>query len=322
MKRLSKASELFPEIKRYSYLFKDKIYDWGTIHELYFDESVNDLQRFYLLLCTFHDNSNYVFRGQSNGDNGEQWKLSSTWHRNNGNPTATDVKSYLTQIENLPDELASDYTIEKLMLAQHHHYYTPLLDFSYNPYKALYFAFKNVQSSKHYSTIYILLHQNFRNTYANFLLRHSTDDALGLIKKIHAIGGDFHIPVLENQEDIDDSVINEYHQKKMLDKTTKLSELPENRIYIIPNSLSSNSNMLKQEGIFIYDMLHYESNSQYGTNLEDFISKLEISDVYRPSLIKVHISKKHTDKIHLLLEEYNINDKTLGLEQSVDNKNL
>ena len=114
--------------------------------------------------------------------------------------------------------------------------------------------------------------------------------------------------------------IKEYLQKKILDKTTKLSELPENRIYMIPNSLSSNSNMVKQEGLFIYDMLHYESNSPYGTNLEDFISKLESTDAYRPSLIKVHISKKHTEKIHLLLEEYNINNETLGLEQTKNGK--
>ena len=118
---------------------------------------------------------------------------------------------------------------------------------------------------------------------------------------------------LENQDDIDDPEIKKYHQNKMFNKAKKLSELPENKIYMIPNSPSKNDRMTEQEGMFIYDMQHYSPNSLYGTNFEDFISKMKIVDAYQPSLIKVHISKEHTNSIRKFLADYKIDKESLGL---------
>lgn len=66
MRQLKKAPDLFPEISEYQRLYADKISNKGNIHELYFDKSKNDLERFFLLLKTFYDKFNYIFRGQDN----------------------------------------------------------------------------------------------------------------------------------------------------------------------------------------------------------------------------------------------------------------
>lgn len=311
-KKLVKPPETFSEIKKYEVLFKDKIHNLGTIHELYFDESDKDLQRFYLLLCVFHDKSNYAFRGQRKAS----WKLSTTWHRTFGNPTSLGVKSYLAKIEkSLPQEqLASDETIEKLMLAQHHMYHTPLLDFSYHPYKALHFAFKEATPSEYYSTVYILLRQNFCNAYTGFLLD-TTRDSAQQIRDIQSLGNDCYQSVIEEvtSKDIEDEDISQYIRKLTIDKTTKLSQLAENRIYMIPNQPNKNERMSNQEGLFIYDMQHYSTNSLYGSNFEDFISQLKITDAYKPVLIKAHINRQHACAIRKLLDDEKINNESLGL---------
>lgn len=311
---LVKERNLFPEIQCYKDLFKDKIHNFGTIHKLYFDESDKDLARFCELLSTFHDNYNYVFRGQRNAN----WKLSTTWHREKGNPTSSDVISHLASIEkSLPHEqLTSGETIEKLMLAQHHDYSTPLLDFSYHPYIALHFAFREATLSEYYSTVYILLRQNFRIAYTDFFLD-PTLDYTQQIRDIQSRGHDFHQAVLEESlKEIEDEVIAHYIREVTIDKTTKLSQLAENRIYMIPNQPKANDRMNKQEGLFIYDMQHYATNSPYGSDFEDFISKLKVSgEKFSPVLIKAHISRQHACVIRKLLDEVNITEVSLGRKE-------
>ena len=318
---VNKAPELDLEVTSYSNLFKDKIFKWAAIDELYFDESEEQLTRLYSLLQNFYDNFNYVFRGQTNGDNGEKWKLSTTWHRTFGNPTVQSVTSYLSDIEHcLPNnQLSGDDNIEKLMLAQHHGYKTPLLDFSYDPKIALFFAFRDVTVSEHYATINILLHQNFRNAYTNFLKKDkifaSTAES---IKFSRELVDDFHTNAVKPKIDnIDDVLVQQYHQKRTEMKTKKLSDFSENRIFMLPNSLEENYNMNQQKGLFIYDTLQYGTDSPYGTDLEDFITKLA---PYRssedPMLIKAHISKKHLNAIRKFLDDLNINEETLGLSSN------
>jgi len=115
-----------------------------------------------LLKVKFLDFKDYVFRGQSN----EAWKLTPTLNRFLDNRKSSDYEeirnahlnsfkfSLRGRLTNLK-EIISDEN-ELWALGQHHGLHTPLLDLSFSPYVAAYFAYyeENIESA--YRVIYCI----------------------------------------------------------------------------------------------------------------------------------------------------------------------
>jgi hypothetical protein len=311
--------------KTYEYFdkYSDKIVNKeSSIHELYFGHSNEELDRFFKLLCHFtNTNERCVFRGHKNEDNGEKWKLETTWYRaKRKNPTSEELFTILNQISNqLPNEISENpNNIEMLMLAQHHReelkINTPLLDFTYDFLVALHFALDEVTTSKYYATINILSLSYLCSAYTNFLAeKNDFTSTLDLINHQRTKAMRCLDPIGEyDYTDIEAENVREYFNMRLKKKTFEIDAFPENELLIIPNSPKENSRMNNQKGVFIYDMLQHGDSSEYGKDLEDFIQILRTYS-NDPILIKAHISKQHTGAIKTLLEQSNINKATLGL---------
>lgn len=112
-----------------------------------------------------------LYRGQQ-----KKWSLCTSFHRKGRyrlhNFTANDVKqlhqklsgitSHLFDLNN-PDQNGAFYS-----LLQHHGYPTPLLDWSYSPYVAAFFAFRDLKKQSiesGYSRIYLFDHKKWKNKF-------------------------------------------------------------------------------------------------------------------------------------------------------------
>lgn len=128
--------------------------------------------------------STYLYRGQSE----DTWKLRTTFHRRAESLDLTldkyldqvipqvhyDVSAALSYTFNLQDELEFGAF---LALCQHHGFPTPLLDWTFSPYMAAYFAFRGVKESDHptdYVKLFLFDHVGWTKTYIQPVdLRHA-----------------------------------------------------------------------------------------------------------------------------------------------------
>ena len=117
----------------------------------YFHDAIKEL---------FPDNKNYVFRGQRS----ENWKLEPTLNRhfnrisekNYDEKTKEHLENFKSSIRGRADFIKDIINDENELWAigQHNFLSTPLLDFTFSPYVAAYFAFYEKEKETDYRAMY------------------------------------------------------------------------------------------------------------------------------------------------------------------------
>ncbi|MEH6649957.1 MAG: FRG domain-containing protein [Motiliproteus sp.] len=114
----------------------------------------------------YYRNKSHLFRGQKNSE----WGLNTLFHRSGRSDLARYFKEDIPKLyrhihaeTGLKFDLADNNDLGALLyLAQHHGFPTPLLDWSYSPYVAAYFAFEKADSNGDGSArIYVLDKENW-----------------------------------------------------------------------------------------------------------------------------------------------------------------
>ncbi len=168
----------------------------------------------------------YLFRGQN-----KPWKLRTAFHRRKRynlsrfiNEDIQTLHRYLTakmkHVFNLsnPDENGAFFN-----LIQHHGYPTPLLDWTYSPYVAAFFAFKGIDKKtqqKEPVRIYVFNHSLWRNDWLQLNMLNTAKLHLSLLESL-AIENDRAIPqqsvsTVTNIDDVETYIIE---SGKKRDKT-------------------------------------------------------------------------------------------------------
>ena len=281
-------------------------------------------------------NNNFIWRGHSNAN----WRLSTTWNRYKISEKFNDNK--MTEIlKNFEANLARggfypfNEPVSKykwLELARHYGVPTPLIDFSYSPYIALFFACSEISefSNKDYGVIYVLDLNELKKSFFKFICE------IKNIKFNEFIRGSFL-----DKNFLNSGIYVKYYgsnfwrelQQKFSSTSRKINLIkisfkekgneffPSNELFFIPHPSSFNKRMIKQHGCFLYDTLEYGSEI-YGKDLEDFISKL---DPFNPILYKLYFPISFISNILYRLDLMNINGVSLYMDENgavIDTKNM
>jgi hypothetical protein len=213
----------------------------------------------------------------------------------------------LTKLGMLP--FKSDNRLDWLEYARHHGVPTPVLDFSYSPYIALFFTFNGVRRNykskeKEYSVIYALNFSKLAWLWATLFLdpKEKYDEVMKRYK-------DFLYPKGDLFKD----------------------GFPGPWMQFIPFPGKYNSRMHRQHGAFLYDTLNYSNID--AENLDELIEKHKEPDTHLPNgeiekaeatLYKVFIKKDCVTDVFAKLELMGINGGALymnadGVAQDVIN---
>ncbi len=277
-------------------------------------------------------NNNYIFRGHSNS----QWKLSTTWNRYRKMFNDLEMTETLMNFEkNLArggffpfDKSVSKY--KWLELARHYGIPTPLIDFSYSPYIALFFACSEINnifndnnavlyaldvselsfsSTKFFCEKYNLDFRFLNIIHNNFLsgeyVKVYGEEFWKELKRLTDI-----IKKIKDEKTVEYEIIQSFIYQKI---NSDEEIFPENELFFIPHPSSFNKRMIKQHGCFLYDTFEYKSYQVYGKHLEEFISKLDSSE---PILYKLNFPYSFISDILYKLDLMNINGVSLYMDES------
>jgi hypothetical protein len=206
-----------------------------------------------------------VYRGHRNAE----WKLSSTLSRHRRAPYDVQASHLLDRMLNNflvyargiglepPFEQENDKRHGRLEFGRHYGIPSPLIDFSYSPYIAAFFAFSGV-----------------RPTEAN-----REDQAAIYCLNLHQIAGLWARLVTQNHDGkIDGTRFTEEHNRFMYDIGPLFGDgYPARKLKFIPSPASWNRRMRRQLGCFLYDSLDY---TQFGLqDLEHFMDQKEVPEL-------------------------------------------
>ncbi|QCT94425.1 FRG domain-containing protein [Caminibacter mediatlanticus TB-2] len=134
-----------------------------------FNDFWNKLENF----ISENKNKNYIFRGQAN----IEWKLHTTFYRNYGveNNAKLNEKIFnlITNFEKalifLNKDLKATKLIDIMQLARHYGLPVPLIDFTYSPYIALFFAC--IEEENHDGVLYLIDYKRLFSELKNFFIK-------------------------------------------------------------------------------------------------------------------------------------------------------
>jgi hypothetical protein len=186
---------------------------------------------------------NVIFRGHQRSD----WRLSSTLNRHRRAPynprTSWEIDEMLRQflgnlrMIGIEPPYAQDLRRERLEFGRHYGVPSPLIDFSYSPYMATFFAFSGVRpydsTDADRAAIYCLNVFELAGLWASFCAR-------------------------KHDNSIDGPQFTDEHAKFSYEQEDFFQEgYPANVLKFLPTPASWNRRMRRQIGCFLYDSLPY-----------------------------------------------------------------
>jgi hypothetical protein len=228
----------------------------------------------------------FIFRGQPKSTD----KLSTTLHRLAGIHSDEQVKDLLRRFEIalanigvVPFQKAS--RLDWLEYARHYGVPLPVIDFTYSPYVALFFAFNLMEAKATHDM----------NSFVCVLALNTLALSKGWAKATRRAW-----------------TSNDYYRFKTADDTLFEAGFTANVLQLIPFPGKKNRRMMRQIGLLLYDTLDYPSLGF--TDIESFIESIEEEDAI-PTLYKVYIHKQCAHSIFERLELMNITGSQLFLDE-------
>src|ERR1035437_173414 len=223
-------------------------------------------------------NDSFYFRGQGDA----RWRIEHTYARHSPVPHATwksDLNEMVRHFMNmvlstgkpLPFSDEKDLS-SRLEFARHHGLPTPVLDWSFSPYVAMYFAFNSIRSdSKGSCSIYALRLEGIADIFARLASASPTGKP----------GPDY---------------VTHYH--RFFEGPDLSKGYPGGDLSFIAHPASWNVRMTRQMGSFIYDTLDYKSMGF--RDFEDLLAKSAETPGPgdpQPSLYKINIPYSQAKRI-------------------------
>ncbi len=257
--------------------------------------------------------NDFIFRGHTQ----EHFKLRTTLHRHRKIPHeswSSDIDEMidqfrvgLTKLNIMPFQ--SESRMDWLEYARHHGVPTPVLDFTYSPYIALFFAFNGVRNSydakkDEYAVIYALNIASIAWLWAT---------------------------LFQDPKQKYDDVMKSYNQFLYPQGELFQKGFPDMWLQFIPFPGKFNTRMHRQQGTLLFDTLDYPRLG--AGNLDELIEKHKEPDTAlpsgsvekgRPALYKILVNKRCVSDVFSRLELMGINGGALygnadGVSQDVVN---
>ncbi|MDR2905561.1 MAG: FRG domain-containing protein [Helicobacteraceae bacterium] len=232
--------------------------------------------------------ADFIFRGQPNPN----VKISTSLHRVAGVQTNEEIKDLLRRFETalakigiFPFERAS--RLDWLEYARHCGVPLPVIDFTYSPYVALFFAF-NQMDSKASSA-------DSLDNFVSVLALNTKSLAKAWMKSANLEFND-----------------NSYQQFKNAQENQFEGGFKADILQLIPFPGKKNKRMMRQMGLLLYDTLDYKSLGFL--DMEDFLEKSD-DDGENSTLIKMNIHKQCAHSVFERLELMNITGSQLFLDE-------